>query len=190
MTDELEQDLRQALTIDPSPDFARHVRARIEARRGWFAFIPLRAGLAATAVAVCVLTAAAAWRAARTTEEVVVSPPARVAGADVRLGRAIPERALIPEALIPPPRLSRPSAAARRVQPVEPPEIIVSEDRARGLQRLLALARSGTVDEDMLRPMAATAARTLELAPISVPSIPLPDMDNQTGAPREGAGRQ
>ena len=66
---------------------------------------------------------------------------------------------------------------ARHVAPAEP-EVIVSPDRAVALARLLALARSGVVDEENLRPIAATAPPvSLEVAPLVVPPITVPEID-------------
>ena len=65
IVEDLERDLREALTIEPSADFARQVRARIEQRPhgvmpAWFGW---RGALAAAAV--CVLAVGVGWRATR-----------------------------------------------------------------------------------------------------------------------------
>lgn len=182
---ELEQELRQALAIEPSPDFARQVRARIDARSSWWNSLRRpQAGLALAAAAVCVLAVGIGWRVMRSPVDPVAPATTRVS-VDVRLDAAGPvgTRVEMPVKVQAPRKIAKREAAE--------PEVIVPPDRASALAHLLALVRRGAVDEDSLRPVVSAAApATLDVAPIVVPSIPLPAVDIQTGAPQGRAGRE
>jgi hypothetical protein len=72
------------------------------------------------------------------------------------------------------------SAAAAGMPAVE---VIVPPDRARGLAVLLALTRSGAVNDESFRRVALPSApATLEVAPIVIAPIPLPDDQTRTPA--------
>jgi hypothetical protein len=190
--EDLERELRDALAVEPSPAFERRVLARIAAQHGPAARWPF----ALAAAAACVLAAALGW---------VFSGPARVDGpvpaaaratADVRLpveqkpptiaGPAADDESGLERRLRFSPSPALPRLRAPETQPVE---IIVPPDRARGIARLLALSRSGAVDDEMLEPVApAEAPATLEIAPLVLPSILPQPVD--AGAPERHAGRE
>lgn len=188
LVEELEQELRQALAIEPSADFARQVRARIERPQVWRWQWPL-----AVAAAACVLAVGLGWRFMRDSVDPPAAPISVRVGSDVELQPA-------PSPIgIPRPSLPIVRNAPRNVASVEPdvrvsepePEVIVPADRARALARLLELARSGDLDEQKLRPVAAAAVpATLEVEPINVPLLLTPPIDTQAGTPRGGAGRE
>lgn len=187
---ELEQELRRALSVEPSPEFAAKVHARIaqpasaSGRRTWHW----------AAAAVCILTLALGWRlTGRPGEEITAVPPA-LASADVRLEREPPPAAR-------PQRPARPTHDRRRVTaaaiPIAPPQpraethVVVPPGNVRALTKLLALVRSGGVDEESLRPAVPPAAPvTLDVAPIVVPAISVPPLEIDVGAPNAGGLRE
>jgi hypothetical protein len=199
---ELEQELRAALNVEPSADFVRRVRARIDERPSGFAptladvvrSLSMRR-LAPATVAVCIVAVGLGWlfrhdrtdfRPKRNAGDVrlmseVQSAPAPAAVAHQRTPERTSPRAAPPQST----RTTRTVVASAAGEP----EIIVPQDRARALARLLALARSGVVDEQSLLPVASAAASaTLDVPPIVVPSIPVPDVEIRSGAAREGTG--
>jgi hypothetical protein len=186
LVDELEQELRQALAVEPSPDFARGVRSRIERVSSRRTPAVLRWEFALAAAAVCVFAIAIGWRFGREDDTPATSLETRV-GADVEL--AAPRV----EAVLPPPSVTRaPSRyvrAASTDEPVTPaePEVIVPPDRAEGLARFLALTRSGAVDEEILRPIAPPQAPAkLDVAPLVVPAISVAPVDIPNGPTGSG----
>ena len=180
---EIEAQLRQAMSVQPSPDFARKVRARIDERRvdrdrwtwRW------------AAAAACILAVGIGWRMANRTDDVEPAQIGRERKAvDVRLAAAptpaVRER---PTAI---PR--HPPATGTSRPDISQPEVIVPEDNARAVARLLVLARSGSITEERLTPVAVAAASpTLDVAPLGVPPIPVPEMEIQNGPPF-GDGRK
>ena len=187
LVEELERDLRQALTLEPSADFARQVRARIEGtpRRTW---PPVEMPWLAAAAAVILIALAAWWQTARLAPPLDRVPARTTAAADVLLERAPePAPASKPDVVVPPRRMVR--AASVDVSPE--PEVIVSPDAARALARFLQLTRSGAVNGDQL-PVPASSAppEDLSIIPLVVPSIPVPVIDITGDAARSGAGPQ
>ena len=185
LVSEIEAQLRQAMSIQPSPDFARKVRARIDERRvdrdrwtwRW------------AAAAACILAVAIGWRMANRTDDVEPAQIGRERKAvDVRLAAApTPSVRERPTAI---PR--HPPATRTSQQPdISQPEVIVPEDNARAVARLLALARSGSITEERLTPVVPTASpATLDVAPIVVPEISLPEVEGLSVAPLGDGLRQ
>ena len=181
LVDEVERELRRTLAIEPSPEFAQRVRMRIAETSARPAMPIVRWLVPLTVAAACVLAVGIGWRYSSGPEPAGAPVATRVAS-DVEL-RQSPARVVPPE----PPRL--PARPVRR-RPVEP-EVIVSPDRARALARMLALARSGVVDEQSLRPVApATAPESLEVAPLVVQPIAVPEIDARGPAAPGGANEQ
>jgi hypothetical protein len=179
---EFEEELRQALTIEPSPDFTRGVRARIDTRFAAAVTHRRRWHVGLAAAAACVLAFGLGWRT--TTVRSLPAEATTKAGSDVRLPAIWAAPA--------PTRARRETAVRfRRIVPQPEPVLIVSPDRARGLARLLTLTRSGAVNEDTLRPYAPAALpAVLSVEPLVVPSIAVPTVETQTVGPREGTGRE
>ncbi len=182
---EIEAQLRQAMSVQPSPDFARKVRARIDERRvdrDWWTW-------RWAAAAACILAVGIGWRMANRTDDVEPAQLGRERKAvDVRLAAAP----------TPPSVRERPTAIPRhppvtrtsRQPDISQPEVIVPEDNARAVARLLALARSGSITEERLTPVVPAAApATLDVAPLGVPAIPVPEMEIDNGPPF-GDGRK
>jgi hypothetical protein len=182
---EIEEQLRQAMSVQPSPDFARKVRARIDERRGdrdWWTW-------RWAAAAACILAVVIGWRMANRTDEV---EPAQIGSerkaVDVRLAAApTPSVRERPSAI---PR-HPPATRTSRQSDISQPEIMVPEDNARAVARLLALARSGSITEERLTPVVVAATSpTLDVPPLGVPALPVPEMEIQNGPPFGDGRRQ
>lgn len=173
--DGVEDELRRALAIEPSPEFMPRVRVRIAAERpASGAWLGWRAALAGAALGAMAL--ALVWNG-----EVGRQPR----GADVQEVREVrrgQDIALAPE---PAPEIGRVRAASvdrpaarveRRVR--AEPEILVPPDAALALARVLELARAGALREAAAPPAEASAPTDLVIAPIVVPSVPVMNVVN------------
>ena len=186
----LERELRDALALEPSPDFARGVRARID--QGPVSRVPamFRWEIALAAAAVVAIAIGLGWRATRDLDS---APPGLVthAGSDVQLDAPRAQIAPPPSPVRrTPPRPVRAANATETAQIVEP-EVIVPPDRAEGLARFLELARTQAMGEEMLPPMAAaTPGMALDIAPLVVAPIVVPEIDRSGGAAPDGADRE
>jgi hypothetical protein len=210
VVDDFERDLREALAIEPSPDFARQVRARIAARRApvmWWRFALPIAATCVLAVGLMIwmnleknvrlkpdATVKASTVKASSTEKAASAGNASVApeGSNVDpvasgFSRTLSRRAA-PE---------RRTTTTRRVtvepeRPLAPePEIIVPPDRALALARLLELARNGSLNEEKLKPVAsARPPATLDVTPLVVAPLSVPELETPSGAAQGGADRE
>jgi hypothetical protein len=181
---ELEEELRQTLSVEPSPDFARKVRTRIrEGRleRDWQVW-------RWAAAAACLLALVMGWRITTRTPEMSSADSARArTGTDVQLAAVRAPGQLTEKAIA---TRREPVGVASRKRDVAEPEIIVPEDNARALAHLLTLARTGSITEERLTPVVAAASpTTLDVAPLDVPVIPTPEIEIQDGPPF-GDGRE
>ena len=180
---ELDQHLRQAMSVEPSDDFAKNVRARIDEQRGhgeWW-------GWQWAAAAACVLAIAIGWRVANTpAEERRAATAGSPASADVQLA-AVPAPPVRVERQVnstPALRLRTPIAPTKPLRDAMSPEVIVPEENARAMARLLALARSGRIDEEKLKPVVApVSSPTLDVPPLGVTAIAIPDIEIENGPP-------
>lgn len=180
LVDELERDLREALSLEPSADFERRVRARIHRGPAMFEWKAW-----AAAAAVLVLAVGIGWR--------VILAPSDVPAPPGQTHRAV-DVALAPEGM---PALHRgpgtagaakmPASVRRARAASREPEVIVPEDNARALTRLIVLVRNGTLDEERLQPVVPSPGpATLAVAPLVVPLLPASKID-QTGTAPGGA---
>ncbi len=183
---EFERDLRDALAIEPSPDFARQVRERIAARppsrSSW------TAGLAAAAACVAAVGLGMWIRSA----DVRPGPPQNARHHDVHLNAEVRLKATVAP-VERPSETSRTTRVELRPEPgrIPEPEVIVPPDRALALARLLQLAREGAVDEETLQPVASAASpATLEIKPLIVAPIPVPEVETPAAATQGGADRE
>jgi hypothetical protein len=180
----LEQEIEQALAIDPSPEFLVRVRAQIasapQASR-WSMRWPL---VTASAAAVVLIVAAVVLSGLmRSRQPVTPESPAIVRAIDPPVGP--PTITPVAQA-VEPRRPLAPPMTARRVMPRSTePEVLIPKDEADALRRLLRGLRIGVVDpstlaqnsrasavvapttEIVLKPLAPLTPVTLEpLAPI------------------------
>lgn len=175
--DELEDDLRRALAIEPSAEFLPRVRARIAGeRRVAGAWLGWRIAIAGTALAA--IATGFIWRGELSPVPAPDDVRHAARGRDIALApKPVPEIRPVRAA-----NVDRPAASAgRRIR--EEAEILVAPDAARTLARVLALARAGLFDAAAL-PSAKPGTDPLEVAPIVVPSIPIAEIrtDATSGA--------
>jgi hypothetical protein len=182
---EADEQLREAMSVQPSAGFAQKVRARIaDGRREqvW----PVWRWAAAVA---CVLAIGIGWRAMQTPGEDRLPESARLrTGMDIPLADpAPPVREVAPVIRI----RRNPPRVANRTLTTSEPEIIVPEENARAVAKLLALVRSGRVDEERLTPVASTPTPdTLDDSLIAVSPIPVPEIDTESVAQSNDGGQQ
>lgn len=186
LVDEFERELRDALAIEPSPDFARQVRARIASRRP----SRMRWTVGFAAAAVCVL--ALGLRMWVRSGDVRPDAPQNATHRDVHLNADVRLKATV----APVEQSSETSRTTRVESRPAPgrspePEVIVPPDRALALARFLELAREGAVTEETLKTVAAAAApATLEIKPLVVAPIALPDIEIPNAATEGGPDRE
>jgi hypothetical protein len=107
-----------------------------------------------------------------------------------------PEVGPKPEVRLPGPagrlELARARIKARTIpEGAAEPEVIVPADRALALARFLELAREGALNEETLKPIAsAPPATVLEIKPIVVTPLSVPELEPQSGASEPGADRE
>jgi hypothetical protein len=185
LVQELERELRDALAIEPSPDFAQKVRARIAARQSPAVWWKFALPVAAACALVVGLGVWGHWRPGESAGAIV-----QRAGSDVGLR---PEVRSKPDAKV---SANRPKLAAVRTkvrtipESTAEPEVIVPPDRAVALARFLELARRGAVNEETLKPVASAAPPpVLEIAPIVVTPLSVPELEPQSGV-QTGANRE
>jgi len=186
LVDEFERELRDALAIEPSTDFARQVRARIASRRP--SRIRWTVGFAAAAVCVLALGLGIWVRSA----DVRPDAPQNARHRDVHLNADVRLKATV----APVERSSETSRTTRvesrpAADRIPEPEVIVPPDRALALARFLELAREGAVTEETLKTVASAAApATLEIKPLVVAPIALPDIEIPNAVTDGGTDRE
>ena len=166
-----EADLGRLLALEPSPDFAARVLARISEARAdrrwpasWFGL-----ALTSTAALIAVGTAITLRQHMPVVDVPMVSSPART-------------DTILPAA----PLVIAPVVAARHVAPApstpEPqaaePEVLVSDERRLAIARLLASASSGTLDPRLFSKSAPAPEEDgrAEVAPLIVEELLIPIM--------------
>ena len=194
VVEDFERELREALAIEPSPDFARQVRARIAARRApvmWLRFaLPI--------AAMCVLAVGLMIWMNREKDVVQLKPDATVKASTVNAptvkASVAPEGSNLDTSKAASGfsrTLSAPVRIRPKAEPLPEPEIIVPPDRALALARLLELARSGSLNEEKLKPVAsARPPATLEIAPLVVAPLSIPELETPSGTAQGGADRE
>jgi hypothetical protein len=172
LLDRIDEELRDALSVTPSPELLPRIRLAVESSQApsWsFAwFVPVAAGAAALAVA--------AWLLAR-------SPVERPA-LEAR-GEQPPVSAPPPQAVAPPPAVPAKAAAVRR--PPEP-EILVPPGQEAELRRLVAALRTGKLDATALLADEPAPAQDLVVAPLGE-LAPLEVKPLASGIDTEGVDR-
>jgi hypothetical protein len=176
---ELERELREALTIEPSHDFAHKVRLRIAARPApavWWKFaLPI--------AATCML--AVGLLLMGRSSDVQRGPVERVPGKDVRLRAEVTVKATVAPDTPAAHSIRRPTAvnAPTRATHANESEIIVPPDRALALARFLELAREGALTAETLKPITASAPPAiLEIQPLVVAPLAVPEIDAPAAA--------
>ena len=181
---DVDRELKAALSVSPSPDFEARVLRRVEtdhpsrglARYGWLA-----------AAASLVLVAGVFSVLNRT--PVILAPAPAVAP---QIGERTAPPALTPRPALPP-RYEAPAAAnkpapvvtvraSRSAPRTAAPEVIVPPNQMEAVRRLVRAVNEGRVElpaEPVQGPLAAPA--TLDVAPLVVEPIPVPPLDLVAG---------
>jgi hypothetical protein len=185
---EADEELRTVLAIIASPDFNARVSQRVQnARRstnaaGWWWLTATAAAVLLTIGVLFMWSSRPDERSTRSTSATERShPPAPVnvsAATKPNIERA-PARIARTKAM------SKPSAVVHR--PAKP-EVIVPPDQQRAIARLVELLRSGVLDAKALPEPPKTTELTI--APLSVPDIVVPDVQNIGGGSGPGAERE
>lgn len=182
---EMDRDLERALDVDPSVGFARAVRTRVEesaaSRKAiWWGAL---AAAAAILIVVSVVSRQSDDRRIASRMEEPASPVV-----------STPATSLPPS----PAPVQRPASAARRQTPRSQPRqatatrapdppartaaVLVPADQSRALGRYMALIRQGAFDAANLEPrIGTTAPADLEVTPLAVRELAVPDVESGTG---------
>jgi hypothetical protein len=190
----LDRELEQVLSIEPSPQFVPQVIARVRRPSPWrlatWWGLPL-----AAAAALLVIVFGPLRSGERTTTE-----QASVSAASSPAAPAIPSRP--PDVARPPiegavgrpvayeparvtPRRPLPRAAATKVPPPSTAaEVLVPAETSRALARYVALVRRGAIDTSTLTEPPSSGAEApseLVIAPLSVDAIAVADVERRSG---------
>jgi hypothetical protein len=186
LMDAIEADLDREMAVEPSPDFAARVRARIGAAdrdRGWS--VPW--GLAAAAVLALATGILIATRPGQPAE---MHSPMIVAGHDVALPAP---RVPVPIAATTRPaqaRLVRIPPAAAATAPAVEPEVLVPPEFRLAIGRVMDMVRARTLNKETFprEPTTATVEESPEPAPMVVEELQVPLINVAGGGMEKGFG--
>jgi hypothetical protein len=188
-----EADLDRLLSLEPSPEFAARVLARIKAphaARGWRAGWAGWAGWALASAAALVIVAALALRSGSSVRDAAVTSPQPghrdiVLGPDARspVGgspKTAPLRTDEPEAR---------HAVVRSLKTVPPrldqPEVVIDPSLADAIRRLAVSTRNvlldGTTSDGNLQPASDVPLSSVVVEPLAVPELVLKPADQNGG---------
>ncbi|HUL72233.1 MAG TPA: hypothetical protein VLT86_03980 [Vicinamibacterales bacterium] len=183
--DDVLKGLEAALAVEPSPEFAARVRARVSKesarRRAW----PAWAAVGLATAAVVVLTVAAWPRRSPIAAQVTATRTPEPAASSSRMSpiaapAPAPDRQIVKAAT---------SRIARALRQHPAPEVLVPPGQAEALRTLLAGLSDGTIDPGSLATPPPDAAAALAPAPeIVIPPIVIPSMDARTAGTPGGDG--
>ena len=179
---DVDRELKAALSVSPSPDFEARVRQRVETDRqsrwpahyGWFA------GAAAASIVVLVSVFYAMNRV-----PVVVAPTVPPHVVEHSAPPTLPPRpdAPTPREATRPPRVAT-VRALRSAPRTLAPEVLVPPNQMEAVRRLVRAVNEGRVElpaEPGQGPLAAPA--TLDVTPLVVEPIPVSPLDSVAGTP-------
>jgi hypothetical protein len=180
----IEADLDREMAVEPSPDFAAKVRARISAvdrGRGWSFPWSLAAAAVLTIAAGILL---ASWRGAPAGKD----SPAIATGHDVELPAPT-----LPASVVATGRL--PNEGSVRVPPKLPPmarasepEVLVPDDLRVAIGRVLDMVRAGTLNERAFPSEPATPVVEESAAPMVVEELQVQPINPGGGGVEKGFG--
>jgi hypothetical protein len=182
----IEADLDREMAVEPSPDFAAKVRARINAAdrdRGW-SFPWALAAAAVLMIAAGILFAS--WRGTPAGRDA----PAIATGRDVVL--PAPELSPSIVATIRPPdaRVVRVPPTQAANAPVVEPEVLVPQDLRLAIGRVMEMVRAGTLKEQAFpaERAAATVEESAEPVAMVVEELQVPPINPADGGVEKGFG--
>jgi hypothetical protein len=168
---DLDAELRELLAVDPSPEFAAQVRARVRADAltpGWWNF----RWTAAAAATVLIVAGLLVFKASALRETTPALPPVAVV-AQPRPPQAIADPP-VQSRVAPVIRTARNGGRLRPVRRVEgaprEPEVVVDVRRRAAVQQFLAMARAGLLNAEVL-PAEVQAPVDLVVEPLRIPAI-------------------
>jgi len=150
----IDRALREALDVSLSPDFIARVRMRVASERAprslwgrWAVWTPVAAGALVAAAVVVMMVVQPTWKIDLRPD--TTTGPKASAAADVRLPAAVvQEGTSVSTATVRP----KPGSEQVRVKPAttlsrrtEEPEVLIAQDEAAALRRLLARASEGQI---------------------------------------------
>jgi hypothetical protein len=184
---DVDRELKAALSVSPSPDFEARVLQRVEADRR--SYWPAHYGWFAAAAASVVIVAGAFYALTRTPSVVAPSPAPQV------VEQTAPPASAPPRAL--PPRYDAPAArqattpprvdtvrASRNAPRTTAPEVIVPLNQMEAVHRLVHAVNEGRLElpaEPLRGPLAPPAK--LDVAPLVIEPIPVAPVDPGAGTP-------
>ena len=186
----IEADLDREMAVEPSPDFAAKVRARIIAadRDGGWTF-----PWALAAAAVLTLATAILFGMLRDAPRDSGSP-AIISGHDVALPAPKPPAPIVATARPPDARLARiPPAPAPNAPAIEP-EVLVPQDLRLAIGRVMDMVRAGTLNERVFpgapadRAAAGVEESAEAVAPMVVEELQVPPINVAGGGIEKGFG--
>jgi hypothetical protein len=190
VTETVDAVLDREMSVEPSPDFAAKVRARIEASEpagersvAW--------GLAAAAA--ILIASGIVLASLRSGPSSIASTP-MVSGRDVALPAPEPARSPVPD---PRPRAGRASRGSRlqesrsRIVPSAEPEVLVPPDLRLAVARVMGMVRAGTLNEDVFPAQRGTASvgeGAEPVGPVLVDELQVLPIDVAGGGVEKGFG--
>jgi len=171
---DLDRELKAALSVSPSPDFAARVLQRVEADRP----AHRAAHYAWLAAAASLVIAAGVFYALNRTPTVVSGPPVPQVVERTAPRTVMPEReAPAPRNTSEPPRIQTVRAAVGDLPAPRTgePEVLVSPDQMDAVRRLVRAANEGRLVEAPAEPLQGPLAppARLDVAPLVVEPIPV-----------------
>jgi hypothetical protein len=157
----IERDLRDALSVDPSPSFAAGVRARIAAEPGT---VGRRSAFRMwMPAAVAALAAAALVVAVRTSH-----PPAAGSARQLLAGRSMVSTTTLPSTASSFVRQDAPVVARSRAREAREPDVVISASESRALLKLIAGPRTWQLDPAPVAVSTAPPVADLVIEPIVI----------------------
>ena len=182
----IEADLDREMAVEPSPDFAARVRARISAAdrdRAWrFPWALAAAAVLTVATAILFATLRDAPRS--------TGSPAIIAGHGVALPAPKPPAPILPTTRPPDARVVRVPPQQAPMARASEPEVLVPEDLRLAIGRVMEMVRAGTLKEQAFpaERAAATVEESAEPVAMVVEELQVPPINPAGGGIEKGFG--
>ena len=178
---DVDRELKAALSVSPSPDFEARVLRRVEADRG--SYRPGHYGWVAAAAASVVIVAGAFYALNRTPAVVAPSPAPQVVEQTAPPSLTPRHDPPTPREATRPPRVDT-VRASRSAPRTGTPEVIVLPNQMEAVRRLVHAVNEGRVEVPagpLPEPLAEPG--NVEVAPLVVEPIPVLPLDSGAGTP-------
>jgi hypothetical protein len=180
-----EADLDRLLSLEPSPEFAARVLARIKAphaARGWRAGWASWAGWALASAAALVLVAALTLRSGSSVRDAAVTSPQPV-HRDIALSGPTSDKGGAGSE----PEAGHPVVGSLKTVPprLDEPEVVIDPSLADAIRRLAVSTRDvmldGTTSDGSLQPASDVPLSSVVVEPLTVPELVLKPADQNGG---------